>query len=287
MFKLSVITDEVSQDLDVAMKFAKKYDLDSVELRSVAGKDPFEYTIEDVRRIKTIADHYGIGICSIAAPLFKCDFYHKSEVDSHFEGLKRCVEWANILGAKIIRGFDFWYDGKNRLSLDARAEKYGIVSDIICGSDTKIAIEYDPSVNSVNCKEVSELVHYIGRDNIGVLFDPGNDIYSPRFEVPYPDGYEFAKEAIFHIHIKDAVCKEGVVTAMPVGEGAVDYKGLFGELRRIHYDGFISLETHYKPNLIIDDKVLKQPKGDAISYMGEEASSICMENLINLINTCL
>ncbi len=283
MFKLSVITDEVSQSLQTALKFAKKYKLHGVELRSVEGKDPFEYTKADVLKIKSEADAFGIGICSLAAPLFKCDYYNEKEVAAHLDGLKRCLEWANMLGAKIIRGFDFWYDGKQRLSLEERAEKYYTASDIIKSSDVKIAVEYDPSVNSVNCREASELVDFIGRDNVGVLYDPGNDVYAPRHEIPYPDGYEYAKNSLFHIHIKDAICKDGKVIAAPVGEGSVDYKGLFSKLKEIKYNGFISLETHYKPNAAIDDKVLRQPKGDAISYMGEEASSICMENLIKII----
>ena len=46
--RLGVITDEVSQDFEVALDFAKTYGLDCVELRSAYEKGPFDYTEEDI-----------------------------------------------------------------------------------------------------------------------------------------------------------------------------------------------------------------------------------------------
>ena len=40
--KTGIITDEVSQDLSAALKLAKDYRLDAVEIRSVEEKNPFQ-----------------------------------------------------------------------------------------------------------------------------------------------------------------------------------------------------------------------------------------------------
>lgn len=46
MFKLSIISDEVSQDIRVAASFARKFNLDGLEIRSVWGGKPAESSIE-------------------------------------------------------------------------------------------------------------------------------------------------------------------------------------------------------------------------------------------------
>ena len=47
MFRLGIITDEITQDLEKALEFASIQKLDCFELRSAWEKDPFEYTDED------------------------------------------------------------------------------------------------------------------------------------------------------------------------------------------------------------------------------------------------
>ena len=54
--RLGVITDEVSQDFEEALKFAKEYGLECVELRSAWEKGPFDYEEEDILKIKQCTD---------------------------------------------------------------------------------------------------------------------------------------------------------------------------------------------------------------------------------------
>ena len=58
---------------------------------------------KDYVEIKKIADDYGFDVCAISSPVFKCDLYQQTEYLHHLDGLKHCVEAANIWGAKIIR----------------------------------------------------------------------------------------------------------------------------------------------------------------------------------------
>ncbi len=284
-FRLGVITDEVSQDLETALQFAKKYGLAAVELRSVWGKDPFEYEKEDVLGMKTLLDAYDMPVCSISAPFFKCSYDDKEQVKAHLAGFARCIEWAKLLGAKIIRGFDFWARPDAPVSLAERARMYERPAVLAQKAGITIALEYDPSVHSVNCKTLAELVNAIDHPNVGALYDPGNDLYSPKFEVPYPDGFSYLKDCFVHLHIKDAIYNGGDTIPTPVGKGEVDYAGLFTELKARGYDGYVVLETHYKPVGRIAKDVLRQPKGDAISFMGVEASSESMENLISILKS--
>ena len=56
MFQLGVITDEVSQDFEIALQFAERHGLDCVELRSAWEKGPFEFTEDDILKIKALKE---------------------------------------------------------------------------------------------------------------------------------------------------------------------------------------------------------------------------------------
>ena len=57
-FKLGVITDEVTQDIFEAARFCQKHGLKCMEVRSVNGRSPFDYTDEDVEQIIAAAKEY-------------------------------------------------------------------------------------------------------------------------------------------------------------------------------------------------------------------------------------
>ena len=277
--RLGVITDEVSQDFEVALDFAKTYGLDCVELRSAYEKGPFDYTEEDILAIKAISDRYGIPVTAISSPMFKCE-YSEENIKLHTEKFKKLLGFAKILGAKKIRCFDFLKnEGVSREMIrEAYMEAYAAAE----ADGVSILIESEPTTNSQCCKDIKELVETVNRPLFKALYDPGNNIYATD-EIPYPDGYLAIKDLLGHVHIKDAKREGGETIATAVGEGEVDYPALFAELKRIGYDGDIMLETHYRPAGAIDDATLKNPKGSAISDGGYAPSCLCMENLLKLI----
>ncbi len=71
MFKLSVITDEVSQDLRIVASFAKKFNVEGIEIRSL-GENP-QNLLEEVDNIKKILSEYGLKVSVIASLFFKSD----------------------------------------------------------------------------------------------------------------------------------------------------------------------------------------------------------------------
>ena len=277
--RLGVITDEVSQDFETALKFAKEFDLDCVELRSAYEKGPFDYETEDILKIKKLADEYGIPVTAISSPIFKCE-YSQENIKLHTEKAAKIIEFAKILGATKIRCFDFFKDEnvthemiKNAYTdIYAMCEKEGIM----------ILIESEPTTNTNCCADIASLVKYVNKPYFKGLYDPGNNIYATD-EIPFPDGYEKIKNCLEHIHIKDAVLVDGKADGVAVGEGLVDYKGLFTELKRIGYNKDVMLETHYRKAGKLSEATLKNPKGSAISENGYEASAECMENLKKIL----
>ncbi len=277
--RLGVITDEVSQDFELALDFAKSYGLDCVELRSAYEKGPFDYTEEDILAIKAISDRYGIPVTAISSPMFKCE-YSEENIKLHTEKFKTLLGFAKILGAKKIRCFDFLKNESvsREMIRDAYTEAYAAAE----ADGVTILIESEPTTNSCCCADIAELVQVVNRPYFKALYDPGNNIYATD-EIPYPDGYLAIADQLGHVHIKDAKRVGGETVATAVGEGEVDYPALFAELKRIGYDGDIMLETHYRPAGAIDDATLKNPKGSAISDGGYAPSCLCIENLLRLL----
>ena len=119
-FKLGVITDEVSQDIFEAARFCQKHGLKCMEVRSVNGRSPFDYTDEDVEQIIAAAKEYDLEITAISSPVFKCEYNDEEAIKANVAGFEKCAVMANKMGAKYIRGFDFW---DKEVPVEVRADR--------------------------------------------------------------------------------------------------------------------------------------------------------------------
>lgn len=280
-FKLGVITDEVTQDIFEAAEFCKKHGLKCMEVRSVNDHSPFDFTDQDIADINAAAKKYDLSVCAISAPLFKCDFDDAAAIASHIENFEKCAMRANQIGAKMIRGFDFWDSG---VSLEKRAEKYKNIAQICQKYDIICVIEADPSVHSNTPHKTAELVKTIDSPYIKVLFDPGNEIWVN--EKASDDAYMAVKPYLAHIHIKDADIIDGKPDGVKIGAGLVDYKTLFARLIDDEYCGNVMLETHYRKNVELTEEQLKRPGGSTFSLGAYEASEESIVELKKIINSC-
>ena len=280
-FKLGVITDEVTQDIFEAAEFCKKHGLECMEVRSVNDHSPFDFTDQDIADINAAAKKYDLSVCAISAPLFKCDFGDDAAIASHIENFEKCAMRANQIGAKMIRGFDFWDSG---VSIEKRAEKYKNIAQICQKYDIICVIEADPSVHSNTPHKTAELVKTIDSPYIKVLFDPGNEVWVN--EKASDDAYMAVKPYLAHIHIKDADIIDGKPDGVKIGAGLVDYKTLFARLIDDEYCGNAMLETHYRKNVELTEEQLKRPGGSTFSLGAYEASEESIVELKKIINSC-
>jgi len=286
MFKKGVITDEISQDFKIAVDLAMKYKLDGVEIRSIWEKGPHELDISDINKINSILSSTNLEVCGISAPFYKCDVDNMTEVKANIELLKRSIDLAHRTGAKIIRGFTFWKKGDFEENLNKIVSRFEEPIHILEREGLTLALELDPSVYASNAKKLVRVIEAINSPLVKALWDPGNDIYEPDEEIPYPNGYEIIKKYMVHMHLKDAVKqKDGKIIGVPIGEGQVDYKGHFNELIKSGYSGYVVLETHYRPKSAISEELLTLPKGSAFSYLGYDATEECLRKWEKLLES--
>lgn len=279
-FKLGVITDEVAQNIFEAARFCKKHGLQCMEVRSVNGHSPFEYTDSDIDDIASAARQYNLEVKAISSPLFKCNFGDESAEKENLKGFERCASYAKRLGARYIRGFDFWDEG---VSVETRSKKYAQVISICEKYDVYCALESDPAVHSSTPHKLAELISAVNHPRIKALFDPGNEIWVTG--KASADAYDALKPCdIVNIHIKDGVSNGGKTEAVKVGTGSADFVNLFKKLIVDGYKGGVMLETHYRKNTGLTEEQLKLPGGAAFSdgaYEASEDSIIALKEIIN------
>lgn len=267
-FKLGVITDEVSQDIFAAAAFCQKHGLPCMEVRSVNGHSPLDYTDEDVTQIQAAAAQYQLSVCAVSSPVYKCEYADTDAIAAHVRGFEKCAVLANKLGARYIRCFDFW---DRQIPLADRAAMFDKLIPLCEKYDVYCLVESDPAVHSNTPHKLAELLKAIHHPRVLGLFDPGNEIWVTG--QTSPDAYDKLKPCgIAHMHVKDAIPRDTKATAVKIGTGVADFVGIFRKLITDGYDGHVMLETHYRKNTSLSEEELKRPGGATFSDSALEAS---------------
>ena len=284
--KLSVITDEVSQDLSKVVKFAVDHGFDGIEVRTLWNLRPYEL-LERKGEIRRELVSAGLSVSAIASPVFKCNLESDPEVQEHLRILNRCIELAKSLDTRIVRVFTFWRSGSLDERLGAILEKFAPAIDIASDEGVILAVENEPSTHVNNGRRLRQFLEAVGKPSVvkGV-WDPGNDVWDPEGEKPYPEGYSYVRGLFVHVHVKDGRRLETGHEFVPVGEGDVNWLEQVRALIRDGYNGYLSLETHWRPRQL-PRELVEMPGGAAYSEAGEYASSVCAKNLKSIVTRAL
>ncbi len=285
MFKLGVISDEVSQDFQTVVDVATEFNLNSIEIRSVWDKPPQDLTEEDVEEMKRILEPTDLIVIGVASPFYKCDFDNPEERKEHLDILRRCVKLAQAFDAKVIRSFAFWHTGRTEEIWDDILESYDEPKKIAEGEGVIIGMENESSTSLATAKLTRKFIDDVNSPNIKAIWDPANEVYAEGGEKPYPDAYNRLKDVLIHGHIKDANSnpETGEMESVPVGEGIVGWQEQLQGYLDDGYEGHLCLETHWRPATALSEDLLNRPGGAAFSEAGEEASRICLTNLSEMI----
>ena len=279
-FKLGVITDEVTQDIFEAAQFCKKHGLKCMEVRSINNRSPFDYTDEDVEQIIAAAKEYDLEVTAISSPTFKCEYNDQEAIKANVAGFEKCAIMANKMGAKYIRGFDFW---NKEVPVEVRATMYGDIIALCEKYDVYCVLESDPAIHSSTPHKLAELLTAINNPRIKALFDPGNEIWVTA--KTSEDAYDkLAPCGIVNMHVKDGINTNGNTVAVMPGTGVADFVGIFKKLIRDGYSGGVMLETHYRKNVELTEEQLMRPGGADFSdgaYEASDESVIALKEIIN------
>jgi len=261
-FKLSIITDEISQDFGHALEVAsKEFGLAHVELRGMWNKNIINLDEKEIAEAKRLLEKFAVQVTDIASPLFKTDWpgapvstYSPKKpqfgADYTFaqqaEVLERSIATAKALGTDRVRCFDFWRLEDPKPFREAIDAKLRDTAAQVAGKNITLLLENEFACNTATGAEAGRTLKAVQSPNLKLNWDPGNAAY--RGEIAFPDGFAaIPKERIGHMHCKDVVRKAGgTFEWAAMGRGIVDFVGQFRALLQAGYSGTMSLETHWR-----------------------------------------
>jgi sugar phosphate isomerase/epimerase len=265
-YRRSVITDEVSQDLDRAIRLARAFGLEGLDIRTVWEKGVHQLDDDELDRLKRAADGAGLRIPSVAPPFLKCNL---DEWPEHRRILERSLRAAERLGARIVRGFTFW---KGAAPWERIVDAYREVAPTIERSGMVVGIENEPACMLGTTERITRLLREIGSPNVKALWDPANGTHDG--ERAFPDAFERVIAETVHVHLKDGRHVDRRWQHAIVGEGEVGLIDVSRALAQRGYSGWVALETHYRPQPTGAD--LTRPGGSSLSELGEEGTRACL-----------
>ena len=260
-FKLSVITDEITQDLGRALEIASgEFGLGYVELRSLWKKNIINLDEKETAEVRRLLKNHELQLTDIASPLFKTDWPgapkskyspEKPQFGADYtyaqqgEVLERSIAVAKALGTGRIRCFDFWRLDDPKPFRAAMDEKLRETAGAVAGKNITLLLENEFACNSATGAEAARTLQAVPAANFKLNWDPGNAAY--RGEIAFPDGFEkLERDRIGHMHCKDVVRKaDGSYEWAAMGLGIIEYEGQFRAMVQMGYSGTMSLETHW------------------------------------------
>ncbi|NOU94980.1 TIM barrel protein [Paenibacillus sp. LMG 31456] len=257
--RLGVLTDEISPSLTIALDWAVQQKLRHVEIRTVGGVNVMNLTDDQLIDVRNKVEQRGLFISAVASPIFKCaldsdrpvaggDAFGQRDEDitAHFAKLERSIDIAKLLGVSRIRIFSFWREQEpDEYTNDIVAHLHTAALKAEA-ANVVLLLENEPSCNGGYAEEVGALVRMVDHPSLKVLWDPGNEAYGGR--QAFPQGYEFVKDTLGHVHLKDAMIQaNGSPLCVPIGEGDVPYLEQINTLEQDGYSGLYTIETHYIP----------------------------------------
>lgn len=276
-FKLSVLTDEITQDFGRALEVtAKEFRLGYVELRSLWGKNIMRLDSGEISEARRLLEQYRLRVTAIAGPLFKVDWpgaprSRFSPKRPHYgadftfeqqnEVLERGLELARVFRTDRLRCFDFWRLGDQKPFRVAMDEKLTEAAMKAARHRVTIVMENEHECNSATAREAARTLAAVRAKNFKLIWDPGNSARAG--DTPFPDGYTLLpKDRIGHVHCKDVIRKsDGSYEWTAMGRGSIDYIGQFRALRRDRFGGPVVLETHWRGAATSEESTRQSFKG--------------------------
>lgn len=281
--RLAILTDEVSQEIDAVVRFARDFNLDGIELRSLAGKAFKDLTIPEIRTIAATCRDNGLAISGCATPVFKCDIDDPAAIAEHVELFRRSVDAAKEADCTVVRVFTFLRRGHPTTAsdLERAASHFHKLLDVAKGSDILIGVENEASCLVGTGAETREFLRHLpDSPQLGVVWDPCNVVYLDGTNDPVHDDYPLIADRVRHVHLKDASRTDGKAAqrCVELGTGGIDFPAQLAALKEKGFRDWITLETHWR-SVPLDDESQHLPAGYAFSAHAEPASRICMAHL--------
>ncbi|MBV1957163.1 sugar phosphate isomerase/epimerase family protein [Streptomyces albidoflavus] len=278
--RLAVINDEVSQSITTAAVETARLGFAGLELRSSEETAPHRMSDTHLRTLRETVARHGLEVAGFDPPALKCPLPRTgAEIDAVRDMVADAVRRAGLLGAPFVRIFTFYREGDPDPRAAAKAARE-VLTQLPAGR-VPLIVETGMRTNTPTMRHTLEFLDALGDDTTGVLWDPGNSVFSGWDTAPFPADYAAGRDRIRHVHVKDP---DGQRSYVRLGDGDLPWPAILTTLAEDGYQGWLSLETHWRvgrPPLTQSQR--DEPWGGAFTAGGLEASRTCMTILREMV----
>ena len=268
MPKLGVITDGISREFEHALTVMNETGLKYAELQYLWDKEVGDLNDAEITKAQSLIKAYEMQVSCISRHNFAGMLVGDTEVgdknyNRHMDGLQNCIDMALELDTNVVRIMSFRREMIlfGSMGADHWVTSTGAWDKLLKLLELPVKLAEEKNINLVletgnNAMVPSawlgkKLIDDIGSDRLRILWDPANSLYAN--EPTYPDGWEALKDGyIGHFHIKDAKVNmpHAHVEFCEMGKGdmAPYLDPLANEMKLNNYNGYISLESVYRPD---------------------------------------
>lgn len=239
VFTLSAFSDEISPDMKEQLYYLNQFGIKYFEIRGVNEKNIADLTLDEARKVKSLADGYGIQVSSIGSPIGKIKITDPFE--PHMELLAHIISLAKLFETDYIRVFSFFIpQGEDPAKYkDEVIRRMKAMTALAEKEDMILLHENEKEIYGDTAPRCKEILDAIGSPNLRAVFDPANFVECGQ--ETYPAAYELLKDDVVYIHIKDALAHGKIV---PAGMGNGHVEELLRAFEQKGYRGFLSIEPH-------------------------------------------
>ena len=244
--EFGMVSDEISPDFNEAARYGREWGISIFELRVLrTGRIP-AVDQGELREVQALVKSNGLRITALSPGIFKLPLSQTTKLEEELvTTLPRTLALAREFGASLVIAFGFQREQNEKSETFSRAVDFMSRAAEKAGKEgIRIIIENEPGFWCDSGANTAKLIQAVNSPHLRANWDPCNGYGTA--ERPFPEGYEAVKQYIVNVHVKDT--KEGtLIRCVPVGEGAVNWKGQLAALVRDQLVRHITIETHCLP----------------------------------------
>lgn len=272
--KLAVICDEVSQDLRIVTSTARDLGFDGIEIRSFDGLAPSAQSASVLQKARRVIEDAGIAVAGYCPPALKCSLPRTdSEIKAAREDVQHAIEQAVWVGAPHVRIFSCYRNGE-----PAPASAAMMLREVLDGVERRLPLllETGTRTNTPTIRHAESVLSALDGIIDGLLWDPGNGVFSGFITDSVDDEWVRGRNLIRHVHVKDP---SGTKAYVRLGDGDIPWQRILRHMSQDSYNGWLSLETHWRIQGQLSRGLRDEPHGFAFSDGAYGASVECMQIL--------
>jgi sugar phosphate isomerase/epimerase len=244
--ELGIVSDEITTDFREAVRLGSSWGIKKYEIRCLkSGRIP-DVDRHEWQEVVKIAREEGVQITALSPGIFKHGPSKTGEIEHELAVvLPQTMTMAKECGASLVIVFGFQRQENELTKQYAAAVGYmRRAAAAVDKERIRIAIENEPGFWCDTGVNTARLIREVHSPALGANWDPCNAFGTS--ELPYPDGYRAIKEVVINVHVKDT--KRGsLIQCVPVGDGAIDWKGQIQALLSDRIVTHVTIETHCLP----------------------------------------